>query len=62
MTSISSQNILSKEDFKAVLVEASSLAKPYFKTSHMPSGNQLLPRAVSFKGRRDRCLRGDIAA
>ncbi len=56
MTSISSQNILSKEDFKAVLVEASSLAKPYPKTSHMPSGNELLPRAVSLKGRRDRCL------
>tara|TARA_B100000945_G_scaffold191137_1_gene153535 strand:- start:301 stop:456 length:156 start_codon:yes stop_codon:yes gene_type:complete len=49
-------------DYQAVLVEASSVAKPYSETAHLHSDNELLPRPIWFKGSRDRGLRGDIAA
>ncbi len=62
MTPKSSQNIFPKEDFKAVFTEASSLSRPCPEMPHMPSSNELLPRPIWFKGSRDRCLRGDIAA
>ena len=61
MTSKSYRSVLSMNDYKAVLVEASSVAKPYSETAHLHSDNELLPRPIWFKGSRDRGLRGDIA-
>jgi len=49
-------------DYKAVLAEGSSVAKPYSKTGHLHQENRLLPRPVWFKGSRDRGFREDIAA
>ena len=62
MSSKSSQSVLSMKDYKAVLAEASSIAKPYSETAHLHSDNELLPRPIWFKGSRDRGLRGDVAA
>ena len=62
MTSKSSQSVLSMKDYKAVLAEASSVAKPYSETGHLYQENRLLPRPVWFKGSRDRGLRGNLAA
>ena len=62
MTSQSSRNVLSMEEYKAVLTEASTLEKPDAETDHLYPVNDLLPRPVWFKGSRDRDLRGDIAA
>ena len=58
----SSQSVLSMNDYKAVIEEASSLAKPYSETGHLFTENELLPRPVWFKGSRDRGFREDIAA
>ena len=58
MTSKSSRGVLSMEEYKAVLAEAST----YSETGHLYSVNELLPRPVWFKGSRDRGLREDIAA
>ena len=49
-------------EYKAVLAEASSVAKPYSETGHLYQENRLLPRPVWFKGSRNRGLRGDSAA
>ena len=62
MTSKSSRRVLSKSDYKAVLVEASSLKKPYSEKGHLYQENRLLPRPVWFKGSRDRGLRGNLVA
>ena len=62
MASKSSQRVLSLQDYKAVLEEASSLSNPYSETGHLHLDNELLPRPIWFKGSRDRGLRGDIAA
>ena len=62
MTSKLSRSVLSMNDYKAVLVEASSLKKPYSETGHLYQENRLLPRPVWFKGSRNRGLREDIAA
>ena len=62
MTSKSSRSVLSINDYKAVLIEASSIEKPDLETGHLYQENRLLPRPVWFKGSRDRGLRGDIAA
>ena len=62
MTSKLSWNVLSMEAYKAVLTEASSLAKPYSETVHLYPENELLPKPMWFKGSRDRGLREDIAA
>ena len=62
MTSKSSRSVLSMEEYKAVLAEASSVAKPYSETGHLYQENRLLPRPVWFKGSRDRGLRGNLAA
>ena len=50
------------KDFKAVLAEDSSVAKPYSETGHLHQDSRLLPRPVWFKGSRERGLRRDIAA
>ena len=50
------------EEYKAVLVEASTLKKPYSEIGHLYPVNELLPRPVWFKGSRDRGLRENIAA
>ena len=50
------------KDYKAVLAEASSVAKPYSETGHLYQENRLLPRPVWFKGSRDRGVRGDLTA
>ncbi len=62
MTSKSSRSVLSMEEYKAVLAEASTLEKPYSETGHLYSVNEFLPRPVWIKGSRDRGLREDIAA
>ena len=62
MISKSSRSVLSMEEYKAVLAEASTLEKPYSETGHLYQENRLLPRPVWFKGSRDRDLREDIAA
>ena len=62
MTSKSSRSVLSMEEYKAVLAEASTLEKSYSETGHLYPVNELLPRSVWFKGSRDRGLREDIAA
>ena len=62
MTSKSSRSVLSMEEYKAVLAEASSIEKPYSETGHLYQENRLLPRPVWLKGSRDRGLRGNLAA
>ena len=62
MSSKSTRSVLSMNDYKAVLAEASSLKKPYSETGHLYQENRLLPRPVWFKGSRNRGLREDIAA
>ena len=62
MTSKSSRNVLSMEEYKSVLAEASTLEKPFSETGHLYEENRLLPRPVWFKGSRNRGLREDIAA
>ena len=62
MTSKSTRSVLSMKDYKAVLAEASSVAKPYSETGHLYQENRLLPRPVWFKGSRDRGLRENLAA
>ena len=62
MTSKSSRSVLSMEEYKAVLAEASTLEKPYSETGQLYPVNELLPRPAWFKGSRDRGLREDIAA
>ena len=62
MTSKASRSVLSMKDYKAVLAEASSVAKPYSETGHLYQENRLLPRPVWFKGSRDRGLRENLAA
>ena len=62
MTSKSSRSVLSMMEYKAVLVEASGVAKPYSETGHLYQENRLHPRPVWFKGSRNRGLREDMAA
>ena len=62
MTSKASRSVLSMKDYKAVLAETSSLAKPYSETGHLFQENRLRPRPVWFKGSRDRGLKGNLAA
>ena len=62
MTSKSSRSVLSMEEYKAVLAEASTLEQPFSEIGHLCSVNEILPRPVWFKGSRDRGLREDIAA
>ena len=62
MTSISSRNVLSMKEYKAVLVEASSIEKPFSESGHLYPENELLPSPIWFKGSRDRGLRENIAA
>ena len=62
MSSQSSQSVLSMNEYKAVLAEGSSIAKPYSETGHLYQENRLLPRPVWFKGSRDRGFRENIAA
>ena len=50
------------KEYQAVIAEASSLTKSYSETGHLYPENKLLPRPVWFKGSKDRCLRGGIAA
>ncbi len=62
MSSKSSRSVLSLNDYKSVLAEDSSAAKPYSVTDHLHQESRLLPRPVWFKGSRERGLRRDIAA
>ncbi len=62
MTSKSSRSVLSMEEYKAVLAEASTLEKPYSERGHLCPANELLPRPVWLKGSRNRGLREDIPA
>ena len=49
MSSKSSLSDLSKNDYKSVLAEASSIAKPYSETVNLYQEKRLLPRPVWFK-------------
>jgi len=49
-------------DYKAVLAEASSGAKPDSKIGHLYQENRLLPRPIWFRESRDIELRKDIAS
>ena len=62
MSSKLSRSVITMNDYKAVLAEASSIKKPYSETGHLFPDNELLPRPVWFKGSRDRGFREDIAA
>ena len=62
MTSKSSRSVLSMEEYKAVLAEASTLEKPYSEKGHLYQENRFIPRPFWFKGSRSRGLRKDIAA
>ena len=62
MSSQSSQSVLSMNEYKAVLAEGSSIAKPYSETGNLHQENRLLPRPVWFKGSSDRGFRENIAA
>ena len=46
MTPKSSRNVLSMEEYKAVLAEASSLEKPYSEIGHLYPVNELLPTCM----------------
>ena len=61
MTSKSSRSVLSMEEYKAVLAEASTLEKPCSETGHLYPVNELLPRPVWFKESRNRGFKKDIA-
>ena len=50
MTSKSSRSVLSMEEYKAVLAEASSVAKPYSETAHLFPLNELLQGQYGLKG------------
>ena len=50
MTSKASRSVLSMKDYKAVLAEASSFAKPYSETGHLYQENRLLPDLYGLKG------------
>ena len=62
MTSKSSRSVLSMNDYKAVLAEASFVAQPYSETGHLYPEIELLRGPIWFKGSRDRGLRGNLAA
>ena len=62
MTPKSSLNLLSIEEYKALLSKDSSIENLYFKTGHSKPENELLLRPIWFKGSRDRGLRENIAA
>ena len=62
MSSQSSQSVLSMKEYKAILPEGSSVAKPFSEIGHLHQENRLLPRPVWFKGSRDRGFRENIAA
>tara|TARA_Y100001978_G_scaffold173818_1_gene164995 strand:+ start:107 stop:295 length:189 start_codon:yes stop_codon:yes gene_type:complete len=57
-----SQSVLSMNEYKAVLAEGSSIAKPYSETGHLHQDNRLRPRPRWFKGSKDRGFRENIAA
>ena len=61
MSPQSSKSVLSINDYKAVLAEGSSVAKPYSETGHLHQENRLLPRPVWFKESRNRGFKKDIA-
>ena len=61
MTSKSSPRVISMNDDKAVLAEASIIEKPYSETGHLYPENELLQRPIWFKRSMDRGLRENIA-
>tara|TARA_Y100001968_G_scaffold46092_1_gene36212 strand:+ start:195 stop:383 length:189 start_codon:yes stop_codon:yes gene_type:complete len=62
MTSKSSQNVLSIKEYKSIILEPVSFKKPFLKSANLCSQDKFLPRALWFKGSRDRGLREDVAA
>ena len=62
MTSSSLGYLLSIEEYKAVLDEASSKNEYYLETGHLHIGKGFLSRAKWFKGSKDRGFRGTLAA
>ena len=62
MTSSSLGYLLSIEEYKAVLDEASSKNEHYLETGHLHIEKGFLSRAKWFKGSNDRGFRGTLAA
>ena len=62
MTSSSLGKLLSVEEYKASLDEASSRNEHYLETGHLHIGKECLSRAKWFKGSKDRGFRGNLAA
>ena len=62
MSSQPSQSVLSMNEYKAILAEGSSIAKPDSETDPLYQENRLLPRPAWFKGSRDRGFRENIPA
>ena len=62
MTLSSLGYLLSIEEYKAVLDEASSKNEHYLETGHLHIEKEFLSRAKWFKGSKDRGFRGTLAA
>ena len=62
MTSSSLGNLLSIEEYKAVLDEASSENEHYLETGHLHIEKGCLSRAKWFKGSKDRGFRENLSA
>ena len=62
MTSSSLGKLLSIEEYKAVLDEASSRNEHSLETGHLHIEKECLSRAKWFKGSKDRGFRGTLAA
>ena len=61
MTTKSSPNLYSIEEYKALLSKDSSIENLYFKAGHSNPENELLLRPIWFKGGRKRSPRGNLA-
>ena len=62
MTSSSLGKLLSTEEYKAVLDEASSRNEHYLETGQLHLEKECLSRAKWFKGSKDRGFRGTLMA
>ena len=62
MTSSSLGKLLSIEEYKAVLDEASSKNEHYLEAGHLYIEKGFFSRAKWFKGSKDRGFRGNLAA
>ncbi len=62
MTSSTLGHLLSIDEYKAVLDEASSKNEQYLETGHLHIEKEFLSKAKWFKGSKSRGFRGTLAA